>query len=217
MKNTTNNNGGLPKAPQAVPPPRKRSVKTVIWLVLGALLLVVIAGLVYQRQQSDKRAEAAYQADKASFAQVEKDMAAAYAQMTATDKPVKEEYSRQCSRISQKLNDGPIVCSVTYALSYAPNSYDQTINRAVRFEQSLKAQNFVTINGSSVTEISSSDPNFGSLLGGWTDYKISSFDGGCKVELTQIGSSFKFDPGSESTYLFECSKFADKPVYQFLE
>lgn len=217
MKNTTNNNGGLPKAPQAVPPLPKRSVKTVVWVVLGVLLLVVIAGIAYQRQQADKRAEAAYQADRASFAQVEKDMAAAYNQMTANDKPVKEEYSRQCSRISQKLNDGPIVCSVTYVYSYDLGDVKQALTRTETFRKVLEANKFTQKGSTRLDDITGiNTPFYEDSTSVGADYALEGQDVSCKLSFGPGDEFFGFEE-QYSAYELQCDKFADRPVYTFVD
>lgn len=82
---------------------RRRTILIIILLVMA----VAIAGLVYNKSVVDKRLEQAVAADRAKFAEVEKDMAAAWKPIDSAAQPRKS-----CYYTSQKYSEGTLKCQV---------------------------------------------------------------------------------------------------------
>ena len=109
----------LPKAKPLAPVKTKRNLKPALIALVAVLLLGGVLSAWHWRS-GEIRLEKAYQADKTRFMQVEKDMATAYTNMVAGDKPLHEESYKNCEypSIEFSFSKGNPSCKVGFAFEY---------------------------------------------------------------------------------------------------
>lgn len=120
-----------PNSPE--PKTKKRFDKETILTIAGLVVVgaALTGWLLYNNHQSNQRAAETLKADKARFAQLEKDMQAAYDKMVADlEKPMVDGQKKtMCDRTSQKFAKGDLYCSVSHGVAYRVANYDAALDR----------------------------------------------------------------------------------------
>lgn len=198
--------------------PPQAVIFVIVALVVGISLLAVVG---YRNQETKKQSEAAaaLAADKATFAQIESDMAATYqAIIAAAGNPDEESYDKGCGRVNLKFAEGSITCSVVYTFAYAETNVTTADNRVVKLSNSRKegvVSNFTTTNyatfrttneGSQTIRLELNHDNPSSC------YIRISYGDPANYEGYKIINADKF-----SLYSFICENVVEQPVYTLAE
>ncbi len=126
MKSTAKSQKSQPTRKQ----PKTTFNKKMLILVLATLIGITLLGaLLYNNHQNNLKNERAVAADKARFAQVEKDMQIVEAAMITSDELTMLERRKSCSYSSTKFGIGTLNCAQSVQFAYS-NSDIGAINEA---------------------------------------------------------------------------------------
>lgn len=204
------------KTPAKQPKSRKKPP-----LILLALLVVVavIGGVTaYANYRNDQQQEKqAFVADKARFAKVETDMAAAYvAMITAAGKPETETVIKTCSHIAAKFENGPLRCAVLYKFTLLYMDIGHVKDDLILRERSLmKTGKFVkTADSNNVDDIEETFSNKRALELSYLHNEHM----GCKLTVSPKDYNLLVSNKVINwDYILSCRGGATAPVYPLAE
>ncbi len=201
--------------------PRRLPKKAVIGIILIVVIATIGFALLGYRTQNEKRqAQETLDADKASFAKVEVEMARAYESMVAAaGKPDKAYNDTGCGRTNVKFAEGGLFCNITYTFAFSETSSEsaythiRTIQNVLEKNRSFKVNTARdsesldrTSNGAQSLDLGLGKLHELSCNLYWTFRKPENSE-----DFNSISSQYF------SLYQFRCSQGVGLPVYPLAE
>ena len=191
---------------------RRLPQTAVLFVIAAVTLLIILLALVgYRNQEAQKRSDAALAADKATFAQIEADMATTYQGIVAAvGAPTRSSFNKFCDRPNLKFEEGDLSCNVHYSFEYSDTQFDKAKQRLNSSRQTLNEQMKLQIGPHS-------DSNLDEALADSVVYLgvNNNYDAECRLELQYNAR----DTGNQiaklhtSSYLYRCGKVVERAVY----
>ena len=198
--------------------PRSSKKAKLLWVfgVTAVILMAIVILVAFKIYQNKVKAEQAFQADQATFAQVETDMATAYqAIVDKVGKPDSTKITKNCSHVSQVIGQGDLHCGVKYEMAYRETDYDYSNEHASQLQLAILSTNRYKVANNSTIPLKSS---LNSNTWGFYSTLYTTINVSCGLhfqfgDLSLTGSSDLRTRGMGALYLFECDQVMQKPVY----